>query len=217
MCLASGFLAVKNSRTQRTENIMQKTLPISAICLSFGLVVPAFAQDTNNSDHSNQHNNSSQHNDSSTGADRGNMDDAYSDGTGSAAANNGGTSTSSFASSFNTSKAVAISRLDGSVSDISGADSATWPPTSAIRMAAKAVRVAMAPTLHRLGIDIQPGQTLEDIERRAIMLTLDHFGRTVHALPMRWGSASRPSTTSWRAIAPMALPVQPDRWWCVRK
>jgi DNA-binding NtrC family response regulator len=32
------------------------------------------------------------------------------------------------------------------------------------------------PALQHLGMDIRPGQTLEDIERRAIMLTLDHFG-----------------------------------------
>jgi len=38
---------------------MQKTLLITAICLSFGLAVPAFAQDTS-SGHSNQNNNNSQ-------------------------------------------------------------------------------------------------------------------------------------------------------------
>jgi DNA-binding NtrC family response regulator len=32
------------------------------------------------------------------------------------------------------------------------------------------------PVLRRGEMDIHPGQTLEDIERRAIMLTLDHFG-----------------------------------------
>ncbi|MEP6899485.1 MAG: sigma-54 dependent transcriptional regulator [Rhodanobacter sp.] len=32
------------------------------------------------------------------------------------------------------------------------------------------------PLPRRLEMDIHPGQTLEDIERRAIMLTLDHFG-----------------------------------------
>ncbi len=104
---------------------MQKTLLLSAICFSLGLAAPAFAQDSNRSDHSNQRNNSSQrdhsnqHNDSSAGDNRGNRSDGFSIGTGSVAVNNGGTSTSSFASSFNTSKAVGMSRLDGSVSDIS--------------------------------------------------------------------------------------------------
>jgi DNA-binding NtrC family response regulator len=32
------------------------------------------------------------------------------------------------------------------------------------------------PVLRRLEMDVHPGQTLEDIERRAIMLTLDYFG-----------------------------------------
>ena len=91
---------------------MRKTLLVTAICLSFGLAAPAFAQDTS-SGHSHQNNNNS------TGDDRNNAGDAYADGAGSASANNGGTSTSALSSSFNTSKAVAISRLEGSVSDVS--------------------------------------------------------------------------------------------------
>ncbi|MGD7119962.1 hypothetical protein ACQCTC_25365, partial [Ralstonia pseudosolanacearum] len=63
--------------------------------------------------------NSNQNNDQSQGSNRDNSGWAHAEGYGTAAANNGGTAVSTFSNSFNTSKAIAISRLDGAVSNIS--------------------------------------------------------------------------------------------------
>jgi hypothetical protein len=101
---------------------MRKTLLLSAICLGLGLALPAMADTTQTGGagpSAQKHSIAVQSSDSSqhTYTDSG-VGDAYADGQGSAAANNGGTASSSIASSFNTSKAVAISRLDGEVTDI---------------------------------------------------------------------------------------------------
>ncbi|MGD7200935.1 hypothetical protein ACQCRF_23100, partial [Ralstonia pseudosolanacearum] len=66
--------------------------------------------------------NSNQNNDQSQGSNRDNSGWAHAEGYGTAAANNGGTAVSTFSNSFNTSKAIAISRLDGAVSNISVVD-----------------------------------------------------------------------------------------------
>ncbi|KFX26376.1 signal peptide protein, partial [Ralstonia solanacearum] len=63
--------------------------------------------------------NSNQNNDQSQGSNRDNSGWAHAEGYGTAAANNGGTAVSTFSNSFNSSKAIAISRLDGTVSNLS--------------------------------------------------------------------------------------------------
>ena len=96
---------------------MRKTLIATAILLGIGLTLPAMADDDNST---NSHNNSSTHTrtNSSQGNDRNNVGDANASAVGAASANNGGTATSAVTNSFNNSKAVAVSRLDGTVTDI---------------------------------------------------------------------------------------------------
>ncbi|HJR73138.1 MAG TPA: hypothetical protein VJ806_05815, partial [Luteimonas sp.] len=102
---------------------IRKSFLASAVLLGIGMTGQAWAQAQNtengpgrnlqiaiedNSDNSN----------SSSGDNRDNDGYADSAGYGTAAANNGGTATSTFSSSFNTSQAIATTQLDGYVTDI---------------------------------------------------------------------------------------------------
>jgi hypothetical protein len=109
---------------------MRKTLLMTAICIGLGFTLPALADDTQTGGAgatAQRHSTATQINDSSTDSSthsrqRNNNGDSYANGQGSSAANNGGTASSSIASSFNTNKAIAISRLDGVVTDIRAHD-----------------------------------------------------------------------------------------------
>ena len=92
---------------------MSKTLLVSAICLGLGLTLPALAQNSVTS--------TGGAGASATGANHAKVkltSNAAADAAGSAAANNGGTATASVSDSFDSSKAVAVSSLDGTVTNI---------------------------------------------------------------------------------------------------
>ena len=102
---------------------MRKTLIASAVLLGLGLTGQAFAQATNTENGPGADTlvavdfdatDSSTHD----GDNRNNDGVAYADGYGTAAANNGGTATATFSNAFNHSKAVAETKLIGSVSGI---------------------------------------------------------------------------------------------------
>ena len=101
----------------------RKTLIASAVLLGLGLTGQAFAQATNTENGPGADTlvavdldatDSSTHD----GDNRNNDGVAYADGYGTAAANNGGTATATFSNAFNHSKAVAETKLIGSVSGV---------------------------------------------------------------------------------------------------